>query len=103
MPDRVIDDGVKIQALTLISTGIKVPQVKSLVNISESQLYRLKKKAIERGWGGLQTSPILLSYVLDAPRSGRPTVCTPKVLTGINDYVENNDDSAVHQSCEELA
>ena len=46
MPDRVIDDGVKIQALPYLSVGLKAPQVSSIVKISESQLYRLKKKQL---------------------------------------------------------
>ena len=94
MPNRAIDDGVKIQALSYISTGLKVPKVASIIQISESQLYRLKKKAIERGWEGTQTSPILLSYAQDAPRPGRPTVYTPERMNSLDAYIESNDDGA---------
>ena len=80
MPNREIDDGVKIQALSYISIGLKVPQVSFITKISESQLYKLKKKAIEWGWEGIQIFPILFSYVQDALRPGRLTKCTPEVL-----------------------
>ena len=103
MPNRPIDDGIKIQALSYLSVGLKVPEVSSVVNISESQLYRLKKKAIERGWEGTKASSILLTYVQDAPRPGRPTRCTPEVLQGVDEYIENDDDTAHHQSLEELS
>ena len=104
MPDRVIDDGVKIQALSYLSVGLKAPQVSLILKISESQLYRLRKKAIERDWEGIQTSPILLSYVQDAPRSGRPTKQTPEVLSTVDEYIDGHGaDGAPHQSLEELA
>ena len=65
--------------------------------------YRLKKKAVERGWEGTQTSPILCSYVQDAPRPGRLTVCTPERMNGLDAYIESNDDDANHQSLEKLS
>ena len=103
MPNREIDDGIKIQALSYLSTGLKAPQVSSLCKISVSQLYRLKNKAIERGWEGSQESPILLAYVQDAPRPGRPTTCIPWKLKVVDEYIEKSDDGANHQSLEELS
>ena len=103
MPNREIDDGIKIQALSYLSIGLKVPEVSSLCTISVSQLYRLKNKAIQRGWEGTRASPIFLTYVQDAPRPGRPTICIPESLTAIEEYVESNDDGAHHQSLEELS
>ena len=101
MPNCAIDDEIKIQALSYISIGLNVPKVASVIQIGESQLYRLKKKVIERDWEGTQTSPILLSYVQDAPRPGCPTVCTPERMNGLDAYIESNDDGANHHSLEE--
>ena len=103
MSNRAIDDEVKIQILSYISIGLKVPKVTFIIQISESQSYKLKKKAIERGREATQTFPILFSYVQDAPRPSRPTICTFESMNGLNAYIESNDDGANHQSLEELS
>lgn len=72
MPNKFHDNGTKIQAITLLSVGFNPKVVSSMLNISVPQLYRLREKAKSRGWSGQPNSPLLVEYVVDAPRSGRP-------------------------------
>lgn len=72
MVGKACDEGTKIQALTLLSTGLKVAEVSRIVQISVSQLYRLRIKAKNRGWGENIESPLRLEHVADKARSGRP-------------------------------
>ena len=72
MGNRNIDNGTKIQALTLLIIGMKPAEVSKLLGISISQLYRLQQKAKDRGYDPRGDPKLLLSHVEDGERSGRP-------------------------------
>ncbi len=84
MPDRVIDEGTKVQAVTLLSVGVSSKEVSAVTGISTSQINRLRAKAVSRGWN--PGSALRLEHVVDASRSGRPpkvTAETDAQLAGI--------------------
>lgn len=68
---RFIDDGVRCQVLALHGAGLSRKQIYEVTGVSPTGFFRLLRKAKERGYvvGG----PVLLAYVKDAKRSGRPT------------------------------
>ena len=70
------DDGTRLQALALAEAGIAVKIVTAITGISRSTISRLQKQARVRGYDPNQSKKLLLSYVTDNPRSGRPTVIT---------------------------
>jgi hypothetical protein len=47
-------------------------KITELTGISQSSVYKLRKVALQRGYDPTKDFRILLSYVEDAPRSGRP-------------------------------
>jgi transposase len=66
------DVGSRIQALTLIEFGIHHSVVTALTNVSKSRIYSLRQQARDRGYDPTVSKKLLLIYVADAPRSGRP-------------------------------
>jgi transposase len=67
-----VDVGVQIQALTYLELGYTPTEVQARLGVSKSALYRFRRIAIERGYNPQQSGRILLEYLVDAPRSGRP-------------------------------
>ena len=66
--------GARIQALTLYELRVDLEKIKEQTGVAKSSLYKLRTKAISRGWdpsGVLETW-----HVDDAPRSGRPPIST---------------------------
>ncbi|OJD18051.1 hypothetical protein AJ78_01881 [Emergomyces pasteurianus Ep9510] len=68
---------LRIQALSLIAFGIPIPEIESHLQISKRTLYAIRKKAFDRGFNPAQNTHILLDYVEDEPRSGRPKEIAP--------------------------
>src|SRR5450432_1046824 len=64
--------GARIQAITLLEIGIPHWDIKAKTGISKSQVYRLRNKAINRGWDPKISSIVEVHHVEDTPRSGRP-------------------------------
>ncbi|KAI2612915.1 uncharacterized protein GGS25DRAFT_141456 [Hypoxylon fragiforme] len=77
-----IDNGVRCQALTLFGIGATRKRIQEVTGISLAGFSRLLQKATERGY--VKGSPVLLSYVQDAKRSGRPS----KVRARANDVAD---------------
>jgi hypothetical protein len=65
------DVGIRLQALTMLETGYKIPEVMTATNLLERSIYRLRKVAKERGYNPDISKKLLLAYVEDAPRIGR--------------------------------
>jgi transposase len=81
MAPRVQHDlGTRIQALTLLEAATGVPRITQLTGISKSAIYRLRSTAILRGYDPTQSTKLLLAYVEDVPRSGRPKKATEEVV-----------------------
>jgi hypothetical protein len=66
--------GARIQAITFLELGIPHWEIKAKTKISKSQLYKLRNKAINRGWDPKVSGIVEVHHVEDAPRSGRPKV-----------------------------
>ena len=83
MPNIHHDFAERVQALTLMTYGIPIEQVATIVSISRSQLYKIKKHAFDRGFQPT-VSPIILDvYVTYAARNERP----PKVTKEIEEHL----------------
>jgi len=67
------DVGVRVQALTLYEYGVSAPNIFNWIGVSESSLKRWKRLARTRGFDPLISSHILSQYLVDTPRSGRPS------------------------------
>ena len=70
------DDGVRLQALALAEAGIDTKIITAITEISRQSISRLQKQARTRGYDPSTSKKLYISYVIDQPRSGRPTVVT---------------------------
>ena len=67
----------------MAEAGIAVKIITAMTEISRWTISRLQKQARDRGYDPNTSKKLLLSYVTDAPRSGRPKVITPEVESAI--------------------
>jgi hypothetical protein len=79
-PNPHIDVGIRVQCLVLLEYGVPIDMVSFITKVHKSSIYRFRRVAIQRGYDPEKSKQILLSYVADAPKSGRPTVCTQEVV-----------------------
>jgi hypothetical protein len=79
-PRPHIDVGIRIQCLVLLEYGVPIDMVSFITKVHKASIYRFRRIAIARGYDPEKSKQILLSYLEDAPKSGRPTVCTPEVV-----------------------
>jgi hypothetical protein len=79
-PRPHIDVGIHIQCLVLLEYGVPIDMVSFITKVHKASIYRFRRIAIERGYNPEKSKQILLSYLVDAPKSGRPTVCTQEVV-----------------------
>ena len=84
------DVGIRLQALALAEAGIPVKTITAMTEISRWTISRLQKQARDRGYDPNTSKKLLLSYVTDAPRSGRPKVATPEIENVILTAVRKN-------------
>ena len=84
------DNGTRLQALALAEAGIPVKIITAMTEISRWTISRLQKQARDRGYDPNTSKKLLLSYVTDAPRSGRPKVVTPEIENVILAAVRKN-------------
>jgi hypothetical protein len=81
-----IDPGIKAVALSLLYvlpgllSDAKYRWIKDLTGVSERHLTRIAKEAKARGYDPI-TNPgrVLMEYVIEAPRSGRPNMAVNEV------------------------
>ena len=89
-PKPHIDIGIRIQCLALFESGIPIDTIATMLHIEKAAIYRFRRTAKKRGYDPEKSKAILLSYLVDAPRSGRPTVCTPEVINKVITNVTAN-------------
>ena len=65
MPDRVIDNGIKIQAFVLVVEGATAIIIKAILGLSQPQIRQIQKKIIEKKWEDIINS--LFFYIKDIP------------------------------------
>jgi transposase len=68
----------RIQALALVEYGVAVKIAATAAGVEPRCVYRLMKKARQRGFDPAISIILKEVYVEDAPRSGRPKTVTPE-------------------------
>ena len=89
-PTRPHDDGTRVQALALLSVKTPMAEIIEKTGYTESTIYKIRKKAKSRGYDPSKDEKILLAYVTDAPKTGRPKKCTPEVEEAIIKAISKN-------------
>jgi len=79
-----------VQALTLLSKGFKPNKIKADTGLLKSTIYNLQKKALSRGYDPSKDQKILIAYMEDAPKVGRPKKCTPEVEEAVIKIISKN-------------
>jgi hypothetical protein len=82
-PRPHIDVGIRIQCLVLLEYGVPIDIVSQITNVHKASIYQFRRIAVVRGYDLKKSQQILLSYLEDAPKSRRPTVCTQDVVNKI--------------------
>jgi transposase len=85
-----VDVGVRIQALACLELGYTPAQIEAYLGVSKSAIYRFRRIAIDRGYNPQESKKILLEYLVDAPRSGRPTKVTEAIEASIVSTLSQN-------------
>lgn len=67
-----IDAGTRLQALALAEHGVPRHIITSLTSVTSPTIGRYQRQARDRGYNPDISHALLLSYVVDKPRSGRP-------------------------------
>ena len=86
------DNGIRLQALALTEAGIVNKIITAITEVSRFTINRLQKQARTRGYDPDISKKLLLSYVVDAPRSRRPPVVTPQLESVILTAVRKDRD-----------
>jgi hypothetical protein len=64
--------GARIQAITFLELGLPHFQITAKTGISKAQIYKLREKALSRGWNPIISRIIEVHHVEDGSCSGRP-------------------------------
>ena len=89
-PTTSYDNGTRIQALTMLQLGHPVSEIVLKTGYHKSTILRIQQKAISRGYDPEKDSKILLAYVEDAPRVGRPKKITSETEEAIIKAISKN-------------
>ena len=84
------NNGPRVQALTLLSKGFKPDEIKADTGLSKSTIYDLQKRALSHGYDPSKDQKILIAYMEDAPKVGRPKKCTPEVEEAVIKTISKN-------------
>ena len=89
-PLRPTDNGTRVQALTLLQKKTPILEIMADTGYSKGAIYEILKKAKQRGYDPEKDKKVLIAYVEDAPRSGRPKKCTPEVEEEVIKIISKN-------------
>jgi len=78
-----------MQALTMIEAGIPHHQITTLTKICTSQIYKIRDKAIKRGYNLKILRLLLDSYVTDKPKPRRLAI-TLNIVALVKEIVTKN-------------
>jgi transposase len=84
------DAAIRAQVLTLLQKGVSIDEIIKDTNYARRSIYNILKKAKDRGYDPLKDTRIFLSYVEDAPRSGRLKKCTPEIEEKVINIISPN-------------
>ena len=83
MVNKHHDLAERVQVLNMIVLGYSVDFIVGYLSFSRFQIFKIRRKAIERRFDPIKSRIIQLDWVRDAPRSGRPT----KMTVGLQEQV----------------
>jgi transposase len=84
------DLGTRLQALALLEHGIPHATITTITGISTTAIFAIRRRAISRGYDSTTSKTLLLSYVEDAPRSGRPKKATKELENEVVQVITKN-------------
>ncbi len=79
----------RIQAISIAETGIDKKIAAASAGMTLSSVYRVIKKAKDRGYNKDESTIMKMKYVVDDPRSGRPLKVTSKKTAEVLDLDEH--------------
>jgi helix-turn-helix protein len=79
-----------MQALTIMESNVPHYLITALTKIKTSRLYKIRDKAIRRGYNPNILKLLLNDYVVDKRKPGRPLVLTLNIVQIIKDIVTKN-------------
>jgi hypothetical protein len=79
-----------MQALTIMESNVPYHFIIALTKISTSQLYKIRNKAIKRGYNPVISKLLLDAYVTDKRKPGRPSILTLDLIQMVEDIVTKN-------------
>ena len=101
MPGKHYPLGVRIQAISLLNAKVEIAQVEFLSGLPRSVIYFWNRKAKTRGFDPTKDPRILVEYLENNPRSGRPGIAesTKQAVVG----AIQKDKNSREKSCEMVA
>ena len=81
--------GARIQAVTLLDRNVPHHEITTQTNISKTQIYSLREKAISQGWDLTISRIVKVYYIEDVPYSGQPKT-SPEIIDLILKTVTQN-------------
>ena len=89
-PTKAYDAATRAQALTMLQLKRPVKEITEKTGLNKSTVSRIEKRAKERGYTPETNPTIIMAYVEDAPRSGRPTKLTAEVEEQVVKAISKN-------------
>jgi transposase len=77
------DIATRAQALALKLIGRSNAEIEEITGIPPRTLQQIYRRAVERGLEPSKTAKLIDIYIVDAPRSGRPTKQTQKLINDV--------------------
>ena len=85
------DIGLRLQALAYAVAGMDFKMITEIIGISRAGIYRLQKKAKERGFDPEISKHLNVNCIADEPRRGRPKKITAEKEAQIVKAIEESD------------
>lgn len=84
------DYETRLQALTLLEMNVPIAQIQEITGIPKRTIYDYRKTTIQRGYNSQESKKLVLAYIEDAARSGRPPKATEEVKQTVVGVLEKN-------------
>jgi hypothetical protein len=89
-PRHPNDPGTRVQALTMLQLGRNAKEIAITTGLDRTTIGRIEKRARARGYTPETDPKILIAYVEDAPRAGRPKKVTLEVEEAVIKAISKN-------------
>jgi transposase len=87
---QAFDIATHVQALALFEEGITIKHIIEITGLFRHSIYDLRKRAQQRGYNPTVSRVILMKYIEDAPRSGRPKKATEEKAAELLNHVRKD-------------